>query len=398
MKNTNSLTIGIVLAEVPGYSETFFNSKVGGLREKGHTVILFTSGSKKNYLKGVKVVRSYKIHRFKALQLLKTSLVLFRLLVLHPFVTLRFVKEHRSSGSKFKNVFIAVYNSAHILPYKLDWLHFGFGTIALGKEVVAKAIRARMAVSFRGFDIAIYPLKQPYCYKFLWQNVDRLHVISDDLINLAKKHGMPEGANFTKITPAIHFDSFYQNRQERMNETSYKLLTVGRLHWKKGYEYLLAALSLLKQKGVVFECTIVGKGSDEDRLKFAAYQYDLLDVVVFAGNKTHLEVADYMKEAHIYLQPSVQEGFCNAVLEAQAAGLLCIVSNAEGLPENVLDGKTGWVVGKRDTKALAEAIETVMKLPDTKKLEIITTAQNRVRSDYDTKEQVNKFIDFYERT
>ncbi|MBK7870836.1 MAG: glycosyltransferase family 4 protein [Saprospiraceae bacterium] len=54
----------------------------------------------------------------------------------------------------------------------------------------------------------------------------------------------------------------------------------------------------------------------------------------------------YYEKADIYLQYSIQEGFCNAVLEAQAMGLLCIVSDAEGLPENILHGQTGWVVPK----------------------------------------------------
>ena len=56
----------------------------------------------------------------------------------------------------------------------------------------------------------------------------------------------------------------------------------------------------------------------------------------------------------IYLQYSIQEGFCNAVLEAQALGLLTIVSDAEGLPENVIHGETGWVVPKRKPKFFAQ--------------------------------------------
>ena len=48
-----------------------------------------------------------------------------------------------------------------------------------------------------------------------------------------------------------------------------------------------------------------------------------------------------MKNSDVYIQSSVQEGFGNAVLEAQASGLCCIVSDAEGLSENVLNEKTG---------------------------------------------------------
>ena len=77
--------------------------------------------------------------------------------------------------------------------------------------------------------------------------------------------------------------------------------------------------------------------------------------VSFKGKLAHMEVKKAMEQADIYLQYSLQEGFCNAVLEAQAMGLLCIVSDAEGLPENVLHGQTGWVVPKRQPALLKQS-------------------------------------------
>ena len=63
-----------------------------------------------------------------------------------------------------------------------------------------------------------------------------------------------------------------------------------------------------------------------------------------------------MEWADIYIQPSIQEGFCNSVLEAQAMGLLVIVSDAEGLHENVINNVTGWVVKKRNPILLSEKL------------------------------------------
>ena len=77
----------------------------------------------------------------------------------------------------------------HIISEPLDWLHFGFGTLALHRENVAAAMGAKMAVSFRGFDIGIYPLKYPGCYLKLWNKVDKIHVISNDIRELVYKHG-----------------------------------------------------------------------------------------------------------------------------------------------------------------------------------------------------------------
>src|SRR5690606_16415229 len=96
-------------------------------------------------------------------------------------VIVRYIKLERKEGTRWVLILKKIYLNAYILKQKLDWLHFGFATMALGSETVAKAIGAKMAVSFRGFDIAVYPIKNPGCYKTLWKYVDKLHAISDDL-------------------------------------------------------------------------------------------------------------------------------------------------------------------------------------------------------------------------
>ena len=95
------------------------------------------------------------------------------------------------------------------------------------------------------------------------------------------------------------------------------------------------------------------------------------------------------------MQYSVQEGFCNAVLEAQATGLLCIVSDAEGLPENVLHGITGWVVPKRRPDLLAGQIESVLHMPPEQREQIRRQAIERVRREFNLEKQQREFLEFY---
>ncbi|MBR9845704.1 MAG: glycosyltransferase, partial [Algicola sp.] len=91
----------------------------------------------------------------------------------------------------------------------------------------------------------------------------------------------------------------------------------------------------------------------------------------------------------------VQEGFCNAVLEAQAMGLMCIVSNAEGLSENVMHNKSGWVVPKREPNLLAKKIREVIYLDEVEKKTIREFAVNRVRSQFGLEDQNLSFLKFY---
>ena len=99
----------------------------------------------------------------------------------------------------------------------------------------------------------------------------------------------------------------------------------------------MKALSVLKKKQINFEYHIVGEGNYREAIKYAIHQLKLTDNVILKGQLSQERVKQEMEWADIYIQPSIQEGFCNAVLEAQAMGLLCIVTDAEGLSENVKD-------------------------------------------------------------
>ena len=74
---------------------------------------------------------------------------------------------------------------------------------------------------------------------------------------------------------------------------------------------------------------------------------------------------------------------------------MCIVSNAEGLSENVLDGKTGWVIPKRQPKRLAEKILEVINLPEDLKQDISKNAMARVMETFNLELQQRKFVCFY---
>src|SRR5690606_11562827 len=172
-------------------------------------------------------------------------------------------------------------------------------------------------------------------------------------------------------------------------------MTTGRLHWKKGFVETMEALAILKSEGLDFTYKIIGEGIDYERIAFAAYQLGLKDNVAFLGKLPHAEVKKELESATIYLQYSIQEGFCNAVLEAQAMGKLCIVSDAEGLSENVLHEKTGWVVPKYSPEALAKTIQEVISLSQEQKEYISQNAQRRLKEEFNIEKQQKKFIAFY---
>jgi len=387
--------IGFVLSSTPGYSETFFRSKIRGLIEAGHEVMIFAARKDKDF-NLCPVIYAPRIYKSFFLRLLAATINVLFLLLTRPSRILLFYKAEKSSGNSLKQILEHIYINSHILStQQLHWLHFGFATMAVRRENVALAIGAKMGVSLRGYDISLYPLKHPGCYNLLWKRVNKIHVISNELVQVAFNHGMPPGKSVVKITPAINVQKFQRDTPFNDLVTPLRILTVARLKWKKGIEYTFHALALLKESGIAFNYTLIGDGEEYERLVFTATQLGISDSVTFAGKKSHEEVKRAMENADLYLQYSIQEGFCNAVLEAQAMGLLCVVSDAEGLSENVLNNQTGWIVPKRNSRFFAEKIIEIMQKSPTDLYKIRTMATDRVQKEFNLEKQQVAFNDFF---
>ena len=123
------MKIGLVLPSAPAYSETFFTSKIKGLEANGYTIVLFVNTIKKDTLltTTIKVAPKLSGNIFK-----KTVISFWSFLksVLFNFAAAKKLYQLDSHdklpfGRKIKNIII----NSHILTEKLDWLHFGFGTM-----------------------------------------------------------------------------------------------------------------------------------------------------------------------------------------------------------------------------------------------------------------------------
>jgi glycosyltransferase involved in cell wall biosynthesis len=386
------MTIGIVLPNTPAYSETFFNNKIKGLQNHGYTILLFVnSNSKSTNIKNINVAPN--LSRNKIVTFLVSFKCFLQCVLFHFSATKKiFLLNKKDNFSIVDNLKNIVSNS-HILSQKLDWLHFGYGTMAIGRENVAQAIGAKMAVSFRGFDHYVYPIKHKNCYKKLFSKEVKYHILSSGMKDSLVQQNV-NSDKIIKITPAIDLNLF-DSKTTNTNTQTINFVTISRLHWIKGIEYTLEALSILKQKNINFHYTIIGDGIEKERLQFAVYQLGLIDNVTFAGKLSSMEIKTKLEKSNLYIQYSMQEGFCNAVLEAQAMGKICIVSNAEGLSENVINNETGFVVEKRKPLHLANKIIEVLNMPEFDKNKISSQAIHRVKNQFSLENQIEQFITFY---
>lgn len=387
------MKIGLVLAKTPEYSETFFQSKIKGLQSNSFQVTLYVQ-KKGDSLEGVKVKQAYPVFKSNPLQFILCAIRVIFSLVIGSKRARNFLEYQRRDGVPFLRRLKNLYLSSHIINDQLDWLHFGFTTMAVNREQLAKAMGAKMAVSCRGYDLDTYPINKKNPYKEVWKYVDKVHCISGYMKQKAIEMGLSAQEKIVIITPALEPPKI--NPLQGWKERKYtQILTVARLHQVKGIAYILEALAILKKQGFLFRYTVIGKGQEKESLMSLAHKLEIEEWVHFEGRLVHEETLKRLQEPQIYIQYSLSEGFCNAVLEAQAMGCLCIVSNGGALPENVLDGRTGWVVPKQNPQKLAEKIKEVIALPQEKKETIRQNARQRVVQEFNLQKQAQEFVEFY---
>jgi colanic acid/amylovoran biosynthesis glycosyltransferase len=392
------MTITLVLPQPPGYSETFFRSKIQGLQESGHKVILVTAATDQKF-EACQHLQHPKVNKNLILQVFKMG-VEFLSLLLYFKPVLRYINLEKSEGTGWKRLFEKLYINATLLKLNTDWLHFGFATMALDRELVAKAIGAQLAVSLRGYDMDVYPLKHNKCYELVWKQVDKVHSISNYLLKKAERQGLSKKTPSQIITPAVGLDKF-KHLQKEVDQPSgkFKLLTIARLHWIKGIDDLIKTASFLKEQNIDFEWKVVGGGDSKhtERYLYHVHQKNLEKEIEFVGRQSHPETLELLTRSDFYVQTSLSEGFCNAVLEAQALGKLCVAYDAGALSENIVHEQTGWLVSKAQPKLLAEKIMEVIQLNEMDKKSIQQKAMERVQVQFNLEIQKEEFNMFYQK-
>jgi colanic acid/amylovoran biosynthesis glycosyltransferase len=144
------------------------------------------------------------------------------------------------------------------------------------------------------------------------------------------------------------------------------IVAVGRLIEKKGFGDLIAACTQLVERGVSFECAIIGAGELGPELVADTERRRLTEVVRFLGPLPQRDVLDYIRQAAVMAAPCVvgadgnRDGLPTVLLEAMALGTPCVSTDVTGIPELVRDGDTGLLVAQHDPSGLAVALSRLL--------------------------------------
>ena len=397
----------LVVPAFPKLSETFIVSKFLGLLEKGWDVHIACDASDPSEWKkfpdlvsrpGIRErVHCGWPHRPRWLALLLLPVLFVKCLLINRRGTVRYLKQ-RWSRFGFDTL-RRFYLDANLLGLNPNVTHFEFGTLALGRMHLKEIIDSKVVVSFRGYDLNFAGLENPTYYQEVWTNADALHLLGGDLWRRAQRRGCPPDKVHALIPPAIDVQFFVSGGRQHTETTGaperpLRILSVGRLEWKKGYEYAISAVRILRQQGLNFEYRIVGDGGFLEAVAFARHQMGVKKAVHLLGARPRPEVRAEMLWADVFLHPAVSEGFCNAVLEAQSMALPVVCSDADGLTENVVNGETGFVVPRRDPQAIAEKLILLASTPALRQ-RMGLAGRQRVTTRFQLIDQISAFDRLY---
>lgn len=148
-------------------------------------------------------------------------------------------------------------------------------------------------------------------------------------------------------------------RHESDDQSTVVLGTAARIAPVKGIDVLVDAVKKVRDAGGDIRLEVAGDGPEIDNLRLRAAKNGIADSVRFLGWQT--DVSRLMRLWDIYVQPSRQEAFGLAILEAMAAGLPVVATAVGGIPELVVDGETGMLVQADDSVALADKISLLVR-------------------------------------
>jgi glycosyltransferase involved in cell wall biosynthesis len=168
---------------------------------------------------------------------------------------------------------------------------------------------------------------------------------------------------------------------------------VARLAPQKGQRVLLEAAPLVLRRHPEMRFVLVGDGELRAELELQARRLGIADRVVFTGTRT--DVPELLASFSVFALPSYFEGFCYAVIEAQAAGVPVVATPVGGVRETVVQGETGVTCEPGDPGSLAAGIVRLLDDPDEAR-RLAAEARRRVRERFAVERMVERTIAIYD--
>ena len=289
---------------------------------------------------------------------------------------------------------------------RVSLIHAHFGTNAVYALPLARRLGVPLVTTFHGHDAtlsapALLGSPEGVYYRLLRDRLAREGSVF--LCTSAFVRDRLLALGFPAARTRVHYigvDCEAIRRREPTEETA-TILHVARLVAVKGTEYLIRAFATVAARRPEVPLVVIGAGPLERRLRRLAASLGLGSRVRFLGARPHGEVLDWMRKASMLVLPSVRtasgrvEGLGMVALEAAASGVPVIGSRVGGIPEAVIDGRTGFLVAERDVAALGRRMLDLLDDPALRH-RFGAEARAHVEQHFDMRRQTVELEDLYD--
>lgn len=242
--------------------------------------------------------------------------------------------------------------------------------------------------------------RRRYLYKFIAKVSKMVVVVSqalkDDMIKFFNIPSKKIAIIYNGIKMAKFTGKFSSLQMKKILGLESDIPIVGNvanLRPEKGHKYLLEAMSLVLNEIPNAKLIIIGEGALRAELENQTKVLGISESVIFLGRRQ--DVPALLNIMDIFVISSSGETFCIAAAEAMAMGKPVVASRVGGVPELVIDSKTGFLVPPKDPPALAEAVIKLLK--DRKlALDMGQAGKERVRQEFTLDKMVKKTEQLYE--
>ncbi|MGK5092128.1 glycosyltransferase [Deltaproteobacteria bacterium TL4] len=296
----------------------------------------------------------------------------------------------------------------HMQRVQPELLHAHFGVEGTYALPFAKRLNIPLITSFYGFDASQTAASLLWSRKISHVNylLQRRQLSQKGDCFLANSRFIQKcllDLGFPEERILLHYMGIDLSLFQTASAVSpFHILTAGRLVEKKGIDYLIRAIVLIKDQFPKVRLEIIGDGPLRSTLTQLVEHLQLQGYVRFLGSLSYQEYAKKLRQAAVFCLPSVtakngdSEGLPTVFMEASATSLPVIGTYHSGIPEVIENEKTGFLVPERDVDALASKLRTLLENP-TLCLQMGKAGRQKMERDFNSAYQAQKLESLYEQ-
>lgn len=363
--------IAFVVSGFPQISQTFIALQIAELYYRGYSVDIINLGKigDKNWIpeycrEAFKNIIIYN-SQVSGIKILK---IFFIMVLTRPFQFSKILFNKEVNIKTLKKMIKDTYFFKNRTEY--DIIHFQFANLAarfirLKKYKLLKT-NAKLVCSVRGYDITSKQQVDAIELKEVFQGFSLFLPVCEYFKNKLLKNGCL--SKIKVIHSPVNAEVLSKKKiTGNINDSGkVRIISVGRLVEKKGFEDVVFALKLLPDKINEIQYSIIGDGPLYDKLMEQIHELQLEDNVKLLGKLPSDKTIDIISESDILIAPSKtaadgdSEGIPNVLKEAMILGLQVIGTIHSGIPELIEDGVNGFLVPESDPAGIADAINKLL--------------------------------------